>query len=285
MSSYEGFGLAFLEEYQRKRGQDAVKVTSGPPLSMTVTNPQSETDTPYAENNPNRLSETEQSKKAINPADANDELQPSTNPCEDNELSEDMINPGRGNETHDELINPLALDDESSLLINPEGANEESQPLITPPNENETQPSTSPLKDNEQSVNVINPSATNEKAKQQLQQALNPKKRNKNNAISTTIDGIRFASKWEAEVYLQQKARVLSGEIAMLLLQVPIILPGMTETGKQRNKMSIDFLAIKDLDAVEFIDAKGKTERDWHLRKCMAENEYGITIQVVKRSR
>ncbi len=110
------------------------------------------------------------------------------------------------------------------------------------------------------------------------------RKANKNNAVPTNVDGIRFASKWEAECYRQLDLRRQAGEFPLLLLQVPLVLPGFTPGGKQRNRASIDFMIVHDLSAVEFIDAKGKVERDWHLRRCMAEDAHGIEITLMQKS-
>lgn len=199
------------------------------------------------------------------------------------ELSANINNPSVWNEPSSNGNSPHLQSDTSKEKINPFASNETlhlTNPYITIDN---PQGGIKPHTSNDQSTLVTNPSKSNDKPKKNSNPLLAT--RNKNNAVPTTIDGIRFASKWEAETYLNLKSRQQAGEFPALLLQVPILLPGMTETGKQRNRMNVDFMIIHDLSAVEFIDAKGKTERDWHLRKCMAEHEYGIEIRVVKRQK
>lgn len=82
---------------------------------------------------------------------------------------------------------------------------------------------------------------------------------NKYNAHKTVVDGIKFDSKHEAEVYLFLKDRENKGEISNLQLQVPFEL--IPKIGKQRScKYIADFVYYEGYKTV-VADAKSKSTR------------------------
>ncbi len=103
-------------------------------------------------------------------------------------------------------------------------------------------------------------------------------KKSKYRAVSTTIDGIRFHSKKEAEFYKVLKARKERGEIERFHRQVLFDLPGGI-------KHYIDFLVVTRVPAgyevVEYYEIKGRDLPIGKMKRKQAEEIYGIEIKII----
>lgn len=104
-------------------------------------------------------------------------------------------------------------------------------------------------------------------------------------AIKTTVDGIVFASKKEANRYAQLKLMERGGLISDLKLQpvFPIVIDGapvMMRNG-QPARYTADFAYTeKGKRIVEEI--KGFVVRDYPLRRALVEHIYGVKIVEIK---
>ena len=119
----------------------------------------------------------------------------------------------------------------------------------------------------------------------------------KYHAQPTTIGGIRFASKGEAERYLFLKEEQAAGRIRDLRLQVPYhILPAhwTTRTGS-KGKPVRDRLALSGItyfadfvyttaDGVEVVeDFKGMETPEYRMKEALVFERFGIRISKPKR--
>ncbi|HKD44554.1 MAG TPA: DUF1064 domain-containing protein [Candidatus Angelobacter sp.] len=99
---------------------------------------------------------------------------------------------------------------------------------------------------------------------------------NKFRARKTTVDGVVFASKHEADRYLELKLLQRAGKISNLILQPAIHY--MSQDGRRTLFRYIpDFLYV---EAGEYVyeDAKGLQTPVYKLKKKLIEDRYGITI-------
>lgn len=100
--------------------------------------------------------------------------------------------------------------------------------------------------------------------------------RHKYNATRVDLDGIKFASKREANFYAYLKARKAEGTVVQFLRQVPFYLPGGT-------RYVCDFLIFYADGSCEFVDVKGMETETFKLKKKLVETLYApITITLVK---
>ena len=98
---------------------------------------------------------------------------------------------------------------------------------------------------------------------------LRRKKKNKYGAKKTTIDGIEFDSKKEAEKYICLKYELERGEIQELELQPKfILLKPFKHDGETVRGISYkpDFLVTHNDGMKEVIDVKGVETRDFKIR-------------------
>jgi hypothetical protein len=106
---------------------------------------------------------------------------------------------------------------------------------------------------------------------------------NKYNAKKTTVDGITFDSKREAERYCELKLLQRAGEISELRLQVPFELqPGFTVNGKKIRPIHYiaDFMYTQNgTHVVE--DAKGHRTKEYMLKRKMFAYRYGQEVREV----
>lgn len=103
-------------------------------------------------------------------------------------------------------------------------------------------------------------------------------------AKPTTIDGIRFHSKKEAEYYKMLKDKQSKGEIEYFLMQVPFRLPGGI-------RHYVDFMVIRrefanipiklEYEEIEYIECKGRDLPIGKLKRKQTEEIYGIEIKLV----
>ena len=102
------------------------------------------------------------------------------------------------------------------------------------------------------------------------------KKKNKYNARKVTVDGMKFDSQHEADVYFGQMVpRVKSGELRVVLRQVPFDLPGGI-------RYLADFMAVRPDMSIEGVyDAKSEaTSKDkvFIIKRKQIKAIYGIDI-------
>jgi len=100
------------------------------------------------------------------------------------------------------------------------------------------------------------------------------KAQHKFHAKPTENDGIKFASKKEANYYQSLKLMVRSGEVLFFLRQTPFHLPGST-------KYVVDFTVFYANGTVEFIDVKGYVTPTCTLKVKQVECLYPINIRYI----
>lgn len=98
-------------------------------------------------------------------------------------------------------------------------------------------------------------------------------------AKRTEVDGIKFASKKEANRYLQLKLMEKAGEISNLRLQVPYILIDKSDFGRAI-KYICDFAYSQNgIEITE--DVKGYKTDVYKIKKRLLAERYGIIIKEV----
>ena len=103
--------------------------------------------------------------------------------------------------------------------------------------------------------------------------------RNKYRAAPTVVDGIRFASKRESEVYSGLKVLERAGKISGLLLQFKYDLYAMG--GKRVGEYRADFV-FKENGQMKAVDVKGcDTALSRWKRKHVAA-QYGLEVEIWK---
>jgi hypothetical protein len=109
-----------------------------------------------------------------------------------------------------------------------------------------------------------------------------PKKnRLQNVARVTIVDGIRFASKLEADRYRELKLLQLAGDVLYTLRQVPFV----AATGKVYR---LDFMIIWNRsgapeEVVTYEDTKGRLTEVSALKIAAVQDRYGIKIKLLRR--
>jgi hypothetical protein len=96
--------------------------------------------------------------------------------------------------------------------------------------------------------------------------------RHKFHAIPTELDGIRFASKKEAQYYADLKLRQAAGIVLFFLRQVPFHLPGNI-------RYVCDFAEFLADGQVRFVDVKGYKTDMYKLKHKQVKAVYGVTIE------
>lgn len=91
----------------------------------------------------------------------------------------------------------------------------------------------------------------------------------------TEVDGRRFASKKEANYYLQLKLAQAMNQIRGFACQVSIPLP----SGKRR--MIIDFMVCDTDGRIRWVDTKGYATDTWKTKRDELEHALGIKIETV----
>jgi len=102
-------------------------------------------------------------------------------------------------------------------------------------------------------------------------------KRTKYGNRRVEIDGKRFDSQYEAEVYGELMLRQRAGELKLVLRQVPFDLPGGI-------KYIADFVIMDHAGNIEVIDAKSEITRKNRVyinKKKQMASEWGIEIREV----
>lgn len=109
-------------------------------------------------------------------------------------------------------------------------------------------------------------------------------KRNKFNAIKTTIDGIKFDSKKESMRYSQLKLYEKGGLISDLRLQVSYeLIPKLVINGKTERaiKYVADFVYYDTVHKVEVVeDVKGMITDVFKLKYRLMKLQHGIDVKI-----
>ncbi len=98
--------------------------------------------------------------------------------------------------------------------------------------------------------------------------------KHKFNAQRTELDGIKFASKKEANYYGELKIRQAAGLVLFFLRQVPFHLPGNI-------RYVVDFAEFLSNQEVRFVDVKGYKTDMYKLKVKQVKDVYGVTIEEV----
>lgn len=98
-------------------------------------------------------------------------------------------------------------------------------------------------------------------------------------AKKTTVDGITFDSKREAEYYVIYKRLADTEQIYSFQRQVPIV---FMLNGKKMFTYKADFTYIDSDNNYHIIDVKGVETPVFRLKKKLIEEQYGIKIEIVK---
>ena len=94
-------------------------------------------------------------------------------------------------------------------------------------------------------------------------------------AKRTEADGIKFASKKEAQFYNDLKLQVKAGGVLFFLMQVPFHLPGGI-------RYFLDFMVFESSGVVRCVDVKGFRTQTYKVKKKMVEALYpGVEIEEV----
>jgi hypothetical protein len=101
---------------------------------------------------------------------------------------------------------------------------------------------------------------------------MNQRFRHKFKAVPTEVDGIRFASKKEAQYYGELKLRQAAGLVLFFLRQVPFHLPGNI-------RYVCDFAEFMADGEVRFVDVKGYKTDMYKLKVKQVKDCYGVTIE------
>ena len=96
--------------------------------------------------------------------------------------------------------------------------------------------------------------------------------RHKFNAKPTECDGIKFASKKEAQYYQDLKLRQAAGLVLFFLRQVPFHLAGNI-------RYVCDFAEFLADGEVRFVDVKGYKTDMYRLKVKQVKDVYGVTIE------
>ena len=111
------------------------------------------------------------------------------------------------------------------------------------------------------------------------------KRRNKYGNRKVEIDGLKFDSQHEANVYLDLMARVRAGDLKCVMRQVKFDLGGGYHATKEsRYQYIADFVTIDRYDKVEVIDAKSeitRQNRTYLNKKKQMLAEWGLEIREV----
>lgn len=104
-------------------------------------------------------------------------------------------------------------------------------------------------------------------------------RRNKFGAVKTAVDGIKFASKREANRYIELSLFERKGHIKDLKLQVPFLI---TINGSKICKYLADFTYTDKQGGYHVEDVKGFDTPMGRLKRKMVEASYPVKVEIVK---
>lgn len=112
------------------------------------------------------------------------------------------------------------------------------------------------------------------------------RKKSKYNNIKTTVDGIEFDSKREAEYYCQLKLLKQAGEIRDIGLQPRFELqPGFNKNGKRFRPITYvaDFVITNNDGTTDVVDIKGFETQVFKIKQKLFEYMYpDLSLKVIK---
>lgn len=94
-------------------------------------------------------------------------------------------------------------------------------------------------------------------------------------AVPTRLDGIRFASKKEAEYYKTLKILKAQGVIKYFLMQVPFHLPGEPRCVRY----ICDFVEFWENGEIRYVDVKGFRKQDYINKAKQVRALFGVEIR------
>lgn len=101
-------------------------------------------------------------------------------------------------------------------------------------------------------------------------------KKHKYNARKTVVDGITFDSKKEAARYEELKLLKAAGEVLLIQLQIPFLLPGVP-----KRRYLLDFQVFWADGHVSFEDVKGRDTDMSKLKRTQVLDLYGVEIELL----
>lgn len=111
------------------------------------------------------------------------------------------------------------------------------------------------------------------------------KKRSKYGNIKTQVNGITFASKLEANRYIELRTLEQVGEITELRWQVPFPLKVEGDFGTWKAKYIADFAYVTREGRRVVEDAKGVKTREYQIKKGLMAVLHGIEIVEIRRGK
>lgn len=104
--------------------------------------------------------------------------------------------------------------------------------------------------------------------------------------VKTTINGIKFDSKAEAEYYLIAKIYAQHNGLEVRLQEKFEIMPGFSLGGKNYRKINYipDFTFYKDGQLVKVVDVKGMMTKDFKIKAKMFCYKYQIPLTLAKKT-
>lgn len=112
------------------------------------------------------------------------------------------------------------------------------------------------------------------------------KEKSKYKNIKTTVDGITFDSKREAEYYCKLKLLKQAGEIKDIALQPRYELqPTFRKNGTTHRSITYvaDFVVVNNDGTTEIIDVKGVETKEFKIKKKLFEYKYpNLSLKVIK---
>ncbi len=113
-----------------------------------------------------------------------------------------------------------------------------------------------------------------------------PKKKSKYRNIKTTVDGIEFDSKKEAEYYCKLKLLKQAGEIKDFGLQQRYeLLPTFKKNGTTYRSITYvaDFVIVNNDGTTEVVDVKGVETQVFKIKQKLFEHKYpDLSLKVIK---
>lgn len=100
-----------------------------------------------------------------------------------------------------------------------------------------------------------------------------PQAPRRHNNYKTVYQGQTFDSKHECEDFKGFELERAAGKIRAVVRQVSMPIAG------SRRRIRIDFMIVENDGRVRWIDSKGYAEREWLLKRDIAQTSCGITIE------
>lgn len=105
--------------------------------------------------------------------------------------------------------------------------------------------------------------------------------------VKTTINGIKFDSKAEAEYYLIARSYAERNNLELRLQEKFEIMPGFSLGGKNYRKINYipDFTFYEDGQLVKVVDVKGMQTKDFKIKAKIFCYKYQVPLILAKKTR